>query len=75
MSRINLYVIKNFKNWEQVFALTSENVFKYENFIEYYRNFVDKILENLNYPKFMQCAVILMNCINKVSNMQLFLFS
>lgn len=74
MSKINLYVIQNFKNWEQVFALTSENVFKYENFIEYYGKFVDKVVKNLNDPKFMQCAIIVMNCINKVSNIQFFLY-
>lgn len=72
MNEINVYVIQNFKKWQQVFVLTSENVFKYENYVEYFEKFVEKIVENLNDTNFMKCAIIIMNCINKVSNIQLF---
>lgn len=63
---MNTYVIVNFKIWEQVFTLMNENVFKYENFTEYYNKFVEKVTEHLNHPAYMQSAIIIMNTINKV---------
>lgn len=66
VTELSAYVMENFCQWVQLFSLVTDNVFKYDNFPEYYDKFINKMKKNLTKPIYMEGAAIIISAINKV---------
>lgn len=60
------YIIENFSRIADVFGLLMDNIFKNEESAKSFKKGLEFITENLEQEKFLQCAVIIENAINKV---------
>ncbi|CAH2005718.1 unnamed protein product [Acanthoscelides obtectus] len=58
-------ILNTFDSWKETFTLTVENVFKNETRIRYLKDFVTKLCESLTDLKYMSCATIILQFLNK----------
>ncbi|KAJ8949965.1 hypothetical protein NQ318_002373 [Aromia moschata] len=58
-------VINSYNEWEVIFSLITENVFKYEYSIKKYELVVPEVTRNLSNSRNMRCCFIIINAVNK----------
>ncbi|KAJ8922237.1 hypothetical protein NQ315_004174 [Exocentrus adspersus] len=64
-------VIESFENWECIFSLVTENIFKDELSVEAYEPLITDFTENLLVPTYMRCCIIIINIAYKVKKFKL----
>ncbi|XP_018577936.1 uncharacterized protein LOC108916212 [Anoplophora glabripennis] len=64
-------IVQNYGQWECIFYIITENVFKDEYSVSIYEPIISNFTEKLLTPVYMRCCIIMVNIANKIKKLKI----